>query len=210
METNLNKNNVAIVLAGGKGERYGTQKQFINFIDRPLWKHVYDKVSGIFPAENIVVVGVDIEGGKSRSFSVINGLKYFYNSKQSINKVIILEAARPLVTQEQILELLATPSKSVTFVMPLVNTIIRRDGTYQNREDFYDLLTPQAFDYSLLYQAYLCNKEWDLTDETRLMYEAYNIKPTFIKGGQNLIKLTYAKDLPILEQLFEMQKKGKI
>jgi 2-C-methyl-D-erythritol 4-phosphate cytidylyltransferase len=203
-------NNCAIVLAGGKGERFGQQKQFIDFAGKPLYKHVYDKAIKLLPKENVIVVGVDIEGGATRSFSIINGLKHFKNKQIDYNKVIILEGARPLVTEEQIETLLKDESKSTTFVMPLVNTVIKRDGTYMNREDLYDLLTPQAFDFNLLYEAYNQNKPWNYTDETRLMFEVYNIKPKFIEGGQNLIKLTYIKDLPILEQLFKLQQEGKI
>ena len=204
------KNNCAIILAGGKGERFGKQKQFIRFIDKPLYQHVYEKANNILPKDNIVVVGVDIEGGITRSFSIINGLKFFINKNQEFKKVIILEAARPLVTEEQIKTLLLDKNKSSTFVLPLVNTVIKRDGTYLNRDDLYDLLTPQAFDFKLLCEAYNGEKFWNYTDETRLIFEKYNIKPTFINGGQNLIKLTYLKDLPILEQLFYMQKEGKI
>ena len=200
--------NIAIILAGGSGERFGSKKQFINFLGKPLWRHVYDKTCEVLPKENIVVVGVDIEGGATRSLSVINGLNYFETKNSDFNKVIILEAARPLVTVEQIKTLLNSKSESSTFVMPLVNTVIKRDGTYQNRDDFYDLLTPQCFDFKLLKNAHDKNTYWDLTDETRLIYEKYNIKPTFIIGGQNLVKLTYVKDLPILENLFKMQQKG--
>ena len=198
-------NNIAIILAGGSGERFGEKKQFINLAGKTLWKHVYDKAIKILPKENIVIVGVDIEGGKTRSFSIINGLRYFYKKNTNYNKVIILEAARPLVTKQQIYFLLKNTDKSATYVMPLVNTVIKRNGTYCNREDYYDLLTPQCFDFKMLYQAYDIGKDWNMTDETRLIYETYGIKPDFFEGGQNLIKLTYKKDLPIVEHLLKMQ-----
>lgn len=198
-------NHIAIILAGGSGERFGGKKQFIEFAGKTLWKHVYDKTLKILPKENIVVVGVDIEGGKTRSFSIINGLKYFCNKGKKYNKVIILEAARPLVTEHQIANLLEKTNKSATYIMPLVNTVIKRDGTYCNREDYYDLLTPQCFDFEMLYKAYNIEKDWNMTDETRLMFETYGVSPEFIEGGQNLIKLTYKKDLPILEHLLKMQ-----
>jgi 2-C-methyl-D-erythritol 4-phosphate cytidylyltransferase len=194
--------NVAIIMAGGQGSRFGEQKQFIEFNGKKLWEHAYDKIAAILPKENIVVVGVDVPGGKTRSHSVINGLNYFKDA----NRVIIIEAARPLVTTEQIQLMLNDSASSSTFVMPLVNTPVRRDGTYIERGDYYDLLTPQAFDYKLLKQAYDSKDEWDMTDETRLMFEFHGIKPHFLEGGQNLIKVTYAKDLPILKQLAEEYK----
>ena len=202
--------NIAIILAGGSGERFGGKKQFIEFAGKTLWKHVYDKTAQILPKDNIVVVGVDIDGGKTRSYSIINGLKYFYNKHKEYKNVIILEAARPLVTIEQIQNLLDNTNKSSTYIMPLVNTVIKRDGTYCNREDYYDLLTPQCFDFQLLYSAYNVDKDWNMTDETRLMYETYGIRPEFFEGGQNLLKITYKKDLPLMEHLLKMQEAGVI
>lgn len=201
-------NDVAIILAGGSGNRYGEKKQFIQLFDKPLYKHVYDKVLQILPKENIVVVGVDIEGGDTRSASVINGLEYLNNKFTSVGKVVILEAARPLVQETQIKALLSSESKSTTFVMPMVNTPIKRDGTYCNREDYFDLLTPQSFDFSLLRIAYQKTDKRDFTDETRLLFDVFEIKPKFIEGGQNLIKLTYKRDLPIIENIYKKQMEG--
>ncbi len=206
----MKENNCALILAGGKGERFGKKKQFIDFMGLPLWKHVDNKISNIIPTENIIKVGIDIDGGETRSLSIINGLKALKTKRRQFERIIILESARPLVTEEQIIQLLDNESPSVTFVMPLVNTVIKRDGTYLNRNELYDLLTPQAFDFELLYQAYRKTNDVTYTDETKLMYDVYNIKPTFLVGGQNLVKLTYLKDLPILEQLFYLQKEGKI
>lgn len=52
-----------------------------------------------------------------------------------------------MVTKEQIQQLLEDDHSSVSFVRPLVNAVIYRNGTYINREDLYELLTPQAVDY---------------------------------------------------------------
>jgi 2-C-methyl-D-erythritol 4-phosphate cytidylyltransferase len=197
----------AIVLAGGKGERFKQEKQFSEFDGKILWKHVYDKVKNIVDKDNIVVVGVDIPGGNTRTESVMNGLR---NLQPDTKRVIILEAARPLVTEEQIKMMLFNNHPSVTFVMPLVNTVIKRDGTYMNRDDLFEMLTPQAFDYYLLKQAYESQKFINMTDETRVMFEFHGIKPYFIEGGQNLLKLTYRRDLPILEAIADQQRKGEI
>ena len=204
------ENNIAIILAGGNGTRFEGKKQFIKFMGKTLWEHVYDKTLKVLPKENIIVVGVDIKGGKTRSYSVINGLNYFNKKKLDYKKVIILESARPLVRVEQIEFLLKNTQKSSTYIMPLVNTVIKRDGTYCNRNDYYDLLTPQCFDFKLLHNAYNQQLDWDMTDETRLMYETYDIKPEFFEGGENLIKLTYKKDLPIIEHIYKMMEENII
>ena len=42
-----------------------------------------------------------------------------------------------------------------------------------------------------------------MTDETRVMFEEYGIKPTFVEGGDNLYKVTYPKDIAFLESFFD-------
>lgn len=193
----------AIILAGGLGVRFNGKKQFIHLNGKELWRHVYDKTACVIEKENIVVVGVDVNGGKNRSESVQIGLHLL---NEDCDRVIILEAARPLVTLEQIEQLVLSDSKSITYAMPLVNTVIGKDGTYYDRNDFYDLLTPQAFDYDLLKRAYESKKYVDTTDETIIMFQEYGIKPTFIIEGENLLKVTYKRDLEIISKLMEEKK----
>ena len=130
----------------------------------------------------------------------MNGLKAL---NEETDRVIILEAARPLVTLEQIQTLLDSKASSISFVMPVVNTVVYRDGNYIDRNKLYDLLVPQAFDYKLLKKAYETGKYSDMTDETRVMYEEFGIKPCFVETDQNLFKVTYPRDLAILESIYE-------
>lgn len=188
----------AVILAGGQGTRYQKQKQFELLNGVEMWEHVYQKALKVIRQENVVVVGVDIEGGKTRSESVQIGLRHL---PDHCGRVVILEAARPLVTVEQIQKLADDNHVSTTFALPLVNTVIGRDGTYYNRKDFYDLLTPQAFDYKLLRKAYATGNYTDTTDETIVMFKEYGIKPHFILEGENLLKVTYRRDLEVVKQL---------
>lgn len=195
----------AIILAGGQGTRYQKQKQFELLNGIEMWEHVYRKTIEIIERDKVIVVGVDVNGGKTRSESVQNGLKHL---PEKCSRVIILEAARPLVTAKQIEKLVSDENESTTFALPLVNTVIGRDGTYFNRNDFYDLLTPQAFDYQLLKKAYETGKYTDTTDETIIMYKEYGIKPHFILEGENLIKVTYKRDMEIVKQMLLNGDKG--
>ena len=96
---------------------------------------------------------------------------------------------------------------SSTFVRPLVNTVIYRDGTYVNRNEMYDLLTPQAFDRKMLEEAYRSERFNDMTDETRVMFEFFGEKPHFIETeANNLFKITYPGDLDIIESIYKAQK----
>ena len=193
----------AIVLAGGQGTRYGQKKQFIVLNGKPLWQHVHDKVSKYVDEGDVCVVGVDIEGGETRSQSVINGLRYLKRKGNDYERLIILEAARPLITEEQIEVILNDKHPSCSFVLPLKSTVIMRDGTYLDRNKMWKMSTPVAFDFKKFYAAYMSGKYLDFTDDTRVMFEEYGEKPHFLEGDENLLKLTYQSDLPVLEALMK-------
>ena len=169
-----------------------------------MYKHIYDTLCKIIPANQIVVVGVDIEGGNTRCASVKRGLEYL-SEIGTFTRVVICEAARCLVTMEQLQQIIHSDSKSICYVNPVVDTVILNDKTYINRADCFHLVSPQAFDFELLYKAY---EQADLgeirTDETRLMYETYGIEPDFLIGGDNLFKVTYPKDVSVLESVYQL------
>ena len=194
----------AIVLAAGNSTRYGgSKKQDLEFHGKQIWQYSYDTARLIVGKDNIVVVGKDMLGGETRTKSVIIGLKALPSDTE---RVVILDAARPMVTTSQIKVLLDNPNPSCSLVRPLVNTPIFRNGTYVNRNDMYDLLVPQAFDYKLLFEAYESGLFEDMTDETRVMYEYHGIKPTLIETGNNLYKVTYPGDLLIIESIYQKMK----
>lgn len=196
----------AIVLAAGFSTRYGgVKKQDLEFHGKQIWQYSYDTAKSIVGEGNIVAVGNDMPGGETRTKSVIIGLKAL---PSDTDRVVILDAARPLVTAKQIIGLLENPNPSCTLVRPLVNTPIFRDGTYVNRNEMYDLLVPQAFDYKLLLEAYESGRFEDMTDETRVMFEYYGIKPTLIETGNNLYKVTYPGDLLVIESIYQQMKGG--
>ena len=189
----------AIVLAAGKGSRYHDTKQDIVFHGKPLWRYPYDLLVSLLGEDHVVVVGKNVPGGTTRTESVYNGLKAL---PETAKRVVIVEAARPMVTAEQIRQLLEDEHPSVSFVRPLVNTVIYRNGTYIDRGDLYDLLTPQAFSYPLLKEAYESGQFVDLTDDTRIMFEYHGVSPHFIETDSNLFKVTYPGDLEILEGIY--------
>ena len=195
----------AILLAAGSGTRYKGKKQDVLFHNKPLWKYAYETAAEVVGSDRIVAVGKDIPGGETRTGSVLNGL---FALPKDTERVIIVEAARPMVTKEQIIQLLNDEYSSTSFVRPLVNTVVYRDGTYINRNELYDLLTPQAFDYMLLLEAYQSGKFTNVTDETRIMFEYHGIKPHFIETDSNLFKVTYPGDLNIIESIYQKQLEG--
>ena len=198
----------AILLAAGKGTRYQGTKQDVIFHEKPLWRYAYETTLSVVGEDRIVAVGKDIPGGATRTGSVLNGLEAL---PKDTERVIIVEAARPMITREQVIELLSDDHPSSTFVRPLVNTVVYRNGTYINREELYDLLTPQSFDYKMLLEAYRSGRFTDVTDETRIMFEYHGVKPHFIETGTNLFKVTYPGDLDIIESIYQsLLLEGKI
>lgn len=197
----------AILLAAGSGTRYHGKKQDLILHGKPIWRYAYETALSVVGEGNIVAVGKDIQGGVTRTGSVMNGLNAL---PREIDRVILIEAARPMVTKNQIEQLLNDPHPSSSFVRPLVNTVIYRDGTYINRGDLYDLLTPQAFDRKMLEEAYQSGRFNDMTDETRVMFEYHGIKPHFIETESNLFKITYPGDLEIIESIYQLQVKNGI
>lgn len=191
--------NGAILLAAGSGTRYHGKKQDLIFHGKPIWRYSYETALSVVGEGNIVAVGKDIPGGATRTGSVMNGLKAL---PKEIDRVILIEAARPMVTKEQVEQILNDPYPSSTFVRPLVNTVVFRDGTYVNRSDMYDMLTPQAFDRNMLEEAYQSGRFNDMTDETRVMFEYHGVRPHFIETESNLFKITYPGDLDIIESIY--------
>ena len=187
-----------IILAAGEGNRFGEAKQHVNFLGKEMWRHVHEKSISLLENTNICVVGVDCKGGETRSESVMIGLGEMH---PKTTRVVIIEAARPLVTEEQIQKLLFDNHPSVSFVIPLVNSIISEDFQYINRNEHMQLQTPQGFNFPLLKAAYDSKLFPDMTDETRVMHEFHGIEPKLLQGGINLFKVAYREDLLIASVL---------
>ena len=185
-----------IILAGGKGERFHGQKQFVEFKGKPLWQNVYDKVKEVVPKSNIIVVGIDVPGGRTRAISVRNGLM----ALNDIDKVVIVEAARPLVTIDQIKIIIEAEGDSISYVIPCPETVITNEKKYLRRKDLFFMQCPQAFNYKLLRNAMKDEDKYaDRTEESRIMSDEYGIDPVFLEGGQNLFKVTFPNDIKYLE-----------
>ena len=99
--------NCFILLAAGKGKRFKSKnpKQFINYINKPLFMHSVDKAlkSKLFKSI-LIVSNIPIKSFKDKSIKVIRGGKERYKSSQIAldflkskkkKNVLIHDAARP-------------------------------------------------------------------------------------------------------------------
>lgn len=93
----------AIILAAGRGNRFHGRKQFISLHGKQMWEYPYAEAVSILGAERVKVVGIDVPGGETRTQSVINGLDALNSDTK---RVLIIEAARPLVKADDLQQLI--------------------------------------------------------------------------------------------------------
>ena len=200
-------NNCFILLAAGKGKRFNSKekKQFINYKNKPLFMHSIEKAkkSNLFKKivlvtnKQIKIKNVNvIKGGKERSDSSFNALKYLQNKK--IKNVFIHDAARPNFSINLLKSLKKNLSKNKA-VVPYINTDNSTKYVYRNkvvnlkRDRVFLTQTPQCFDFKTLYNLSKKNKNF-VTDESALFLNN-NEKIKFIKGEEANTKITKKSDL---------------
>lgn len=192
----------AVILAGGRGERFGARKQDVEFRGKALWKYVFEACLTAKTIDVLVLVGRSIPGGDTRQKSVYNGLEEMAAMRHPPERVVVLEAARPLVTPEQIDQIALRIEPSVTFVAPAVETVLY-NGQHLDRHLCQVLQVPQAFDFDALWEAHLETDLTDATDDTILMKQIHGVDPLCLEGGRNLYKVTHSHDLHVLEHICE-------
>ncbi len=202
--------NCFILLAAGKGKRFKSNnpKQFINYINKPLFMHSVDKAlkSKLFKLI-IIVSNVPIKIIKDKSIKVIKGGKERYQSSQKalnflknkkIKNVFIHDAARPHFSIK-LLKKLNDNLKNNKAVIPFIkteNSTKYKEGNRLqnlNRDKLIFTQTPQCFDYKTIYKLSKLNKRL-ITDEASLFLN-YKKKIKFIKGEENNFKVTTKSDM---------------
>jgi 2-C-methyl-D-erythritol 4-phosphate cytidylyltransferase len=222
--------NVAIVVAGGKGIRFGGNrpKQFLELIGLPIIIHTLRQFEQSRQIEQVVVVlaapeiaqfhsliekfGLQkvsrvVAGGETRSQSVKNGLA----SIEMADIVAVHDGVRPLVRPEEIDRVVSVAAESgaAILVAPVGDTIKRvADGRIIDtlpRKALRRALTPQCFQFELFKRAYanldrLEAAGADVTDDS-LLVEQLGVAVAVVEGSARNIKITTAEDLALAEAL---------
>lgn len=225
----------AIVLAAGQGRRMGTEraKQFLELQGKPLIYYALKAFADSAVDEIILVTGKEdirycqeeivraygfhkvkhvVEGGKERIDSVYEGLKAFAQCS-SLSYVLIHDGARPLVSGEVIARAIegAISDKSCVVGMPVKDTIkVCTEDHYAaqtlERGHLWQIQTPQAFSFSLIYDAYQEIMGWEegrekITDDAMVVEAAGQSgqRVKLIEGDYQNIKVTTPEDLLIAE-----------
>jgi len=220
--------NVAIVVAGGKGVRFGGDrpKQFLEANGSPIIIHTLRQfercreigsVIVVLPAEETAGFQSLIEkfalqkvtrvvaGGTTRAQSVKQGLAAI----EDADVVAVHDAVRPLVTPDEIDSVVkaANESSAAILVARVSDTIkdVRSDRVVNTlpRVNLRRALTPQCFRIDVLKQAYeqlekLEAAGIEVTDDSFLV-ERLGFEVMTIEGNARNIKITRQEDLVFAE-----------
>ena len=151
-------------------------------------------------------------GGKRRQDSVGNGLSAI---DTRTDLVLIHDGVRPFIDKETISRVIKEAKKSGAAIVgvPVKATIkkvscaagypVKRqfmvEGTL-NRNNLWEVQTPQVFRKDLILRAYGKFKDTDVTDDASLV-EKLGVKVAVIPGSYNNIKITTPEDLILAEAI---------
>ncbi len=214
----------AIIVAGGIGKRMSSEipKQFLLLNGLPILMHTisqfynYDKNISliiVLPKEqinywnnlckeyNFNIKHIVIAGGKTRYFSVKNGLAIV--KEEGI--IAIHDGVRPLVSYETIdscFKIAEEKGNAVPFikVTESLRNISNKTNIAVNREEFVLIQTPQVFCSSIILNAYKKESGAEFTDDASLV-EFMGEKINLVKGNEENIKITSQSDILIAEVL---------
>jgi 2-C-methyl-D-erythritol 4-phosphate cytidylyltransferase len=195
-----------LLLAAGRGTRFGRQKHDIELDGIPLWQQSERALldGGV---DRLIVVGDlagAVPGGDRRRDSVAAGLDAI---SDHTGYVLIHDAARPLVTaglvRAVIDRLLIGDVAGVVPVIPVRDTLKRVAGEFVvetvDRGDLAAVQTPQGFDLAALRAAHAV-VGGDATDDAS-MVEAAGGAIAIVDGDPANLKVTYPEDLAVAEAL---------
>jgi 2-C-methyl-D-erythritol 4-phosphate cytidylyltransferase len=218
--------NIAIIVAAGSGQRFGSTrpKQFTELLGKPLLIHTLEKFELCPEIDEIVLVLSDdgrsefeqiearisisklrqiVTGGKTRAESVRNGLDAIDAVTADI--VAVHDGARPLVSVDEITRTVgaAVEFGAACLVAEVTDTIKeivdQHIGRTIDRTILGRALTPQAFRYELLVQAFDgADLSKAITDECSLV-EKMSHPIAVVQGSQRNIKITLFEDVILAE-----------
>lgn len=217
--------NTAIIVAAGSGQRFaGSQpKQFVPILGQPLIIHTLERFESCPSIDEIVLVLSEkgrtefeiinlkfeisklrsvVAGGATRAESVKNG----FEAVSPLSDIVAVhDGARPLVSVDEITRTIdkAKETGAACLVAEVTDTIKQIDGEHIShtieRENLRRALTPQAFRYNILCNAFEgVELDESVTDECYLV-EKLGVKIAFVKGSARNIKITRAEDLVLAE-----------
>ncbi len=195
-----------IVVAAGRGERFGAPKVEVLLRGVALWQRAVGALRGA-GVEHVVVVGPvpgGIPGGDRRRDSVAAGLAALPGDAEW---VLVHDAARPLaspaLTRAVLDRLLRGDIDGVVPALAVRDPLKRVAGervlATVPRAELVTVQTPQGFRVEALRQAHLGDDD-DATDDAALV-ERNGGSVVFVPGEPINLKITFPEDVAVAEAL---------
>ncbi len=211
----------AVIVAAGSSQRMGFDKLLAVLGDKPVLAHTIAAFEQTPSVHEIILVAREervpefadlveqnrfkkvrevIPGGQQRQDSVDAGLK---RVSAECRFIAVHDAARPLVTPDQIERVFACARKhgAAALAAPITDTLKRagEDRTVTGgvaRENLYAMQTPQIFARDLLERAYaaVAAGKLSVTDEVSAV-EHLGEKVLIVPNDDWNVKITYPRDL---------------
>jgi 2-C-methyl-D-erythritol 4-phosphate cytidylyltransferase len=215
----------AIIVAAGSSQRMGFDKLFAPIAGKPVIAHTLQAFERASCVNEIIVVAREdrqdeirkishvgnfkkirsiITGGERRQDSVRIGLGRL---RADAKYVAVHDAARPLVTSEQIERVFekCRDYGAATLAEPIRDTVKRADvdlivTASVDRHQLYVMQTPQVFERGLIEEAYRAahTENASLTDEVSAV-ERLGRKVVLVLNNDFNFKITYPRDLELAE-----------
>ena len=221
----------AIIVAAGSSRRMGFDKLSAPVAGIPVIEHTIDAFEQANSVADIIVVTREdrlaefekltqgkvrevIAGGEHRQDSVRAGLQHL---NPETKYVAVHDAARPLVTPEQIERVFAECQQhgAAALAEPASDTLKRADKNLQvtgsvDRNQLFIMQTPQVFERKLLEEAYaaVLAKKLRITDEVSAI-EHLGRKVVLVPNEDSNFKITYERDLPLAEFILRRRLESK-
>jgi len=230
----------ALIPAAGSGSRmkHNLPKQYLSLIGKPMIYHTIRTLCHFPKITNVIVVlePDDSEwlkynwsdfsdklvvlncGGKTRSISILNGLKAA-PEKLIIDDndwVLVHDAARPCLSDALLGKLvneLEDDEVGGLLAVPLADTLKRsnvssRVQNTESRKDLWQAQTPQMFRYKLLVDALSRPSSMAMTDDASAI-EGLGLHPKLVLSNTLNLKITYPQDMVLAELILRTHLGGE-
>jgi ribitol-5-phosphate 2-dehydrogenase (NADP+) / D-ribitol-5-phosphate cytidylyltransferase len=219
----------AILLMGGRGERFGSQlpKQFHRVAGKKVYLYTLESFLRMGFFETIFLVYCPgwreeieddvknypniqlVEGGETRQESSLLGLRA---CGEGTEIVIIHDAVRPFVSAHTVKETIEKTIShgAVDTCIALADTIVhsehgREISSIPNRAEYLRGQTPQGFLYPLILEAHCRTQQSNASDDCSLVLERGH-PVAIVPGEERNIKITTELDLFVAEQLIHKER----
>lgn len=211
--------NIALILSGGMGVRFGkdTPKQYQILVGKWVIAYTIEALKASTEIDKIIAVTSDnylttltdqykIESvicGNSRNESLRRGLEYINANYPNCDKVFINEAARPFITSELVdkyVKLLGEYDAVIT-AKHITDSLGKEGQHITDRSQYYLIQAPEAFRFRLLYENFQADSP--ITATVQQMPPESKVYRNF--DFRNNLKITYPEDLELAEFLMRCQ-----